>query len=492
MKKLVSLFLALIMVLSVCSIAVAEEPTELHFITRRRGNAYEENQVKQMIEEKFNVKINWEVLPSEGYVDACSVILASGDYPDMMEVQFASSTVAATEIPLMAEDGILAPLNELLTAYAPNVLAEREDSKWLWIDGDRYAIPCRPSDVTEKFITIRQDWLDNLGLEMPDSIEEFTEVCRAFTEDDPDGDGVKDTYALGAALSSSYQQTLQVVMSFFGAYDDWMQQADGTWMPWRLSENTFAAMKYLRELYLAGYVDPEFATDTRDRYLEKKSLDTFGVEQWYLTQTGSTSAWWNTFTANVPHANVQPLPLFGAEGYEPMFACTIASPYNVATGGYQLLIFDDSENKEKCMEIVNYLASDEGSELVTFGPKGVTWDEDENGNYIALEVDDETRNQSGQELYYVVYWHDVFKRSSDKLVLDGLEAYSPYVKTAHDFPYVYEGDTKALESLLDTHIIKIITDASIDPDAQYQVMVDEFNKMGGEDYVAWYNELMNK
>ena len=40
---------------------------------------------------------------------------------------------------------------------------------------------------------IRQDWLDKLGLKAPTTIDEFEEVIRAFTEDDPDGNGQKDT-----------------------------------------------------------------------------------------------------------------------------------------------------------------------------------------------------------------------------------------------------------------------------------------------------------
>lgn len=144
------------------------------------------------------------------------------------------------------------------------------------------------------------------------------------------------------------------------------------------------------------------------------------------------------------------------------------------------------------MQIIDFLATQEGSELVTFGPKGVTWDEDENGNYYDIECDEETINQSGRELYYVVYWHDIYKRNADPLVLDGFEKYTPYVRPAADFPYVYEGDTSALNGLLDTHIIKILTDLTVDPDVEFEVMTQEYNAMGGEDYIRWYNEKINQ
>lgn len=492
-KKLVCLLLVVMVLVPMYAFASAEEPVSLHFITRRRGNGYEENQVKQIIEEKFNVRINWEILPSEGYTDACSVILTSGDYPDMMEVQFASSNVVQTEIPLLAEDGVLAPLNELLHTYGQNILADRaDDGKWLWVNGERYNIPCRPGDQTETFLTIRKDWLDHLGLEMPNSIETFTEVCRAFTFDDPDGNGVDDTYALGGALNGSFLDTLTVVMGMFGAYKDWMPQKDGTYLPWQLTENARAALMYMRELYQMGVVDPEFIEDSRDRYLEKKSLNRYGIEQWYLTQTGDSSAWWSTFIANVPQQNTVALPLFAADGYEAIWPNLTSSPIGVATGSFTLLIFDQCKHQDKVMQIIDYLATQEGSELVTFGPKGVTWDEDAQGNYISLNADEEIIKQSGQELYYVVFWHDIFKRNSAPLVLEGLEVISPYVRSAHDFPYVYEGDTAALNSLLNTHMIKIITDANIDPDAQFTVMVNEYNAMGGKEYITWYNQKMQQ
>ena len=53
---------------------------------------------------------------------------------------------------------------------------------------------------------IRQDWLDNLGLDMPETFEEFKEVMRAFTEDDPDGNGVDDTYGFVSSYQGPYNR----------------------------------------------------------------------------------------------------------------------------------------------------------------------------------------------------------------------------------------------------------------------------------------------
>lgn len=61
-------------------------------------------------------------------------------------------------------------------------------------DGKIYGMAVSPHLTEGEVMIIRQDWLDNLGLEAPTTIDEFEEVIRAFTEDDPDGNGEKDTY----------------------------------------------------------------------------------------------------------------------------------------------------------------------------------------------------------------------------------------------------------------------------------------------------------
>ena len=59
---------------------------------------------------------------------------------------------------------------------------------------------------------VRKDWLDRLGLEPPETLEEYYEVIRAFTLDDPDGNGVQDT--IGLTLTSKLGRS----SPFFGAF----------------------------------------------------------------------------------------------------------------------------------------------------------------------------------------------------------------------------------------------------------------------------------
>ena len=67
-------------------------------------------------------------------------------------------------------------------------------------DGKIYGIACTPVLTEGHVMVIRQDWLDNLGLEAPTTMDEFEAVIKAFTEEDPDGNGKNDTFGFGMTL----------------------------------------------------------------------------------------------------------------------------------------------------------------------------------------------------------------------------------------------------------------------------------------------------
>ena len=58
-----------------------------------------------------------------------------------------------------------------------------------------YGIPSGNAErIPSQFLWIRKDWLDKLGLDVPKTLDDVVEVARAFKNDDPDGNGVDDTW----------------------------------------------------------------------------------------------------------------------------------------------------------------------------------------------------------------------------------------------------------------------------------------------------------
>ncbi len=460
-----------------------EEHVSLHFITRSLYDHNDNNRVIQILEEKFNCDIKWEALPSTDYNSAMSAIIASGDYPDMMEAWLGNYR---DEITALYEEGSILGLNELLDTYGQNIKAARpDDLNWLHMeDGEVASIPSRLVNFPERVYMIRQDWLDNLGLEMPTTLDELKEVARAFTFDDPDGNGKDDTVGLAGVTATGLidQCTFGLAVGAYGETFGWEKTESGDWEPWQIREGTKEAIKWYRECYMEGIVEADFASMTREDYLERKNLNKYGIEHWYTNNMG-TNSWWTTFMASVPEANSVVLSPVTQEGYE----STIPFVNNVNSGlGPSLLVFSQCEHPERVMAIIDYMASDEGRDLINFGPEGEAWD-DVDGVAVQKTLTDQEKIDMGVDAYTLVFWRNTYERSGDPNRIDSLKKYDVVWAPNADFP-AYDGDSSALSGLAYSEITKMITEPDIDVDEAFAAFREQYMAMGGREYIDYMTE----
>ena len=109
---------------------------------------------------------------------------------------------------------------------------------------------------------IRQDWLDNLKLEVPTTIDELEEVMRAFTEDDPDGNGQDDTYGLGGD-GYDFRSFWPWIQSYdYTHYDRWVVDDAGNVQYGPAAENTRKWLTDVADLYAKGYTHSEHTRRT--------------------------------------------------------------------------------------------------------------------------------------------------------------------------------------------------------------------------------------
>ena len=160
------------------------------------GMSYEDNSYTRLLKEDFNIEVVYDwVASSSDFDEKMNLCIGSGAIPDLMNVN-------AAQYRALLKYDMIQPLDQYFDDYASDTLKGYVESggeelkKCISNDkGEMMAIPA--PNITAGGINemwIRQDWLDNLGLEAPTTIDEFEEVIRAFTEDDPDGNGEKDTY----------------------------------------------------------------------------------------------------------------------------------------------------------------------------------------------------------------------------------------------------------------------------------------------------------
>ena len=162
----------------------------------RGEETVDDNMWTSAYKDMLNIEIEnmWVVDPSQAATKMSSAI-ASGDYPDIF-------TVNATDYAKYAASGVIADVTDLYEKYLSEngKTAVNADNGYsldaMTIDGKLYGIPIvdNPLDSLNQ-LWIRKDWLDAVGLDEPETIDDVLEIAKAFVEQDPDGNGQADTYA---------------------------------------------------------------------------------------------------------------------------------------------------------------------------------------------------------------------------------------------------------------------------------------------------------
>lgn len=151
----------------------------------------EQSQRMQLLRESFpNINIENQWVSYAGYLEKIPLAIASGDLADL---QFCN---AFNDIPLMMDADVLTECGPLLEEHGQNILAVTPEQAWdsTLYDGQQMAVAHNVYDLNIWLSIYRQDWLDKLGLGVPQTIDEYGEALRAFTTNDPDGNGADDTY----------------------------------------------------------------------------------------------------------------------------------------------------------------------------------------------------------------------------------------------------------------------------------------------------------
>lgn len=218
-----------------------------------------------------NLGIHLDVMftaSDEQMADKLSQTMISGDYPDIFFVDIA-------DYKDYVDQGLIADVSDYYEEYVSeetlNYLMSDggnalETAK---LDGRLYGLPQLTSSYDGvPILWIRKDWLDNLGLQVPTTTDEFVSVAKAFTTDDPDGNGEADTYGFGlnGAEQTGNYSGIPYFFTMYGAIpsENTFIEEDGMiiWGGMK-EENMKAGLSDLLELYERGCIPTDFISDDR-------------------------------------------------------------------------------------------------------------------------------------------------------------------------------------------------------------------------------------
>jgi ABC-type glycerol-3-phosphate transport system substrate-binding protein len=155
-------------------------------------------------------------------------------------------------------------------------------------EGDLLALPSGYTSGLPFNRGVRLDWLENLGMEKPETIYELWDVVKAYTENDPDGNGKDDTIG----MTSAGVWNIQDIFHSYDAHTNHVgahciiagPNDDYSWVDGMLKPGAKEALQWLRDAYEAGYLDQELFTnggsDMRDRMSSGQYGSTYYWGNW--------------------------------------------------------------------------------------------------------------------------------------------------------------------------------------------------------------------
>ncbi|QKS72965.1 extracellular solute-binding protein [Paenalkalicoccus suaedae] len=266
----------------------------------------------------LNIDTIWTVPNDEQYNTRLRLSMSSGEsLPDVFLVS--DGQLKADLI----ESGMVQPIEDAIEEHASDRLKEIFDQfpeafyPSTNEDGVRYGIPrLSGGNGSDPLLWVRQDWLDNLGLEIPETLEEMEEVMDAFVNQDPNNSGADDTIGVSLATMNGMATWLADSSWIFGAYGDflpghWSPDASGELVYGTVQPSIKDGLETLNDWFESGYLDPEVGI------LDEENA----IEQFVAGNAGFLSAppWGDGWpigdvVENDPDAVVVPMALPSGEG----------------------------------------------------------------------------------------------------------------------------------------------------------------------------------
>jgi putative aldouronate transport system substrate-binding protein len=413
------------------------------------------------------------IIPPSGPAgnEALNLLLGSNDQLDI----FTGSMSTYAEIAL--------PLNDLLEEYGQDIL-KVPDEQWAYCtdpDGNILCIP-RQAPFSPHITWVRGDWLDELGLEMPTTLEELEAILAAFKEAYPD-----------SFMTTAYADVAPASVGAFTeyGYSNWLDPEDNRIKPWILQPGVRDWVAKSAEWYEKGYFYP----DTFTNYDPPEVFRTNNV--------GVHLGWYSRITLIVPLLQ-ETFPemryertegLSGPKGY---FA-TIRVP-----GDLGIIISRKSQNPEAAIRLLNWLYSDVENYLTSlYGLPGEGWSWVDEENKIAT-LNEEYGYKGEYAIALTTYTQDLFTMQDAARAYH--EAYRRRLyddfsdaKIPFDFGVVYDGARIADETpglgdinrLIDEQLVLFFTGArSLDT---WDAFIEDLYRAGMDDWInaltTQYNEF---
>lgn len=214
------------------------------------------------IEKLTGVKLDIRWVPEGVYTDKMNTALTTNSLGKVTFVKFSDYNLVKNAIRSDAFWEIGPYLQEFSNLKQLNPAILKQTS----VDSKIYGLYTeRPS--SRQGVIIRKDWLDNLHLNHPQTLDELYEVMRQFTYNDPDQNGKQDTLGLVDRNDLVYG-VFKTLSSYFGAPNNWKLE-NHRFVPEFVTAEYMNTMNFMKKLYDEKIINQDFALTSKEVQRDK-------------------------------------------------------------------------------------------------------------------------------------------------------------------------------------------------------------------------------
>lgn len=315
----------------------------------------QDSEIQLAIQEYTNTTIDMQWIPSSAYNDKINVMIASEEMPMAMRVSYVPAIISAIQSGLFWEVGPYLKDFKNLSAQNPQYYSNIE------VDGKVYGLPLY-RDIGRASLIFRKDWLDNLGMQVPTTVDEYYEVSRAMTFNDPDQNGENNTYGFllhKTYFSGSAAASTRLAVSL-GAPNKWEVTSDGKFIPEFEHPVHLEVLKMFRKLYEENAINQDFAAVDESEILKVFDAGRAGLRIAVAQNAGSMT---DRVHQTDPNAVFDVEPLIGPDG--------IRVPGELGNNGFYVFPKSKVKTEEDLLKILAFFDQLLDEEVNTLLRRGI-------------------------------------------------------------------------------------------------------------------------
>ena len=499
------------------TLPIVNEPVTLNVVKERHmldtTESYNEKAAWANITEETGITIEWTELAAGTAAERIPLMLSSGDLPDVFWAALSDAQVLQNESNLFA-------MEDYMEDFAPNSLATYEQLGVDWKQiattpsGHIFGFLGRYESLYENtgdgIQIINKAWLDKVGMDVPTTLDEFTEVLRAFKEKDPNGNGQADEipYCFSEDMWCAYATN---TMGWWGIGDgagsdttSSKSTRDGKVTGSVNTDEYRQYLEYTHSLYAEGLMDQEGFSQNTEVFSTKIKSGQVGT---YFCWTAL-----EYLTSEQAEDWVVMPPIQAIEGVDPIANGEVDRS---TIQKNKWVITTSCEHPEAAMRLWDYQARDVESKMtVAMGEKGKLWDEYEDGSGYYFVVPDDTTPEFTFE--HMKYTYGVVndpplltKEETPKndgeispsaalrdSMVDQVDEY--FLPKEDQLPQIYVS-TEAIDerTFIETDLFAYIKEFRAQAimngftDDEWNNYVSQLDAYGYQDWLQWYQDMMD-